>query len=90
MQECVAELVFTNHGLEFFGDYGRAYGLGGAESFGPAVRALANLGGYLGEYLGREYDLDRGYLIMCHGYGTQAEATPGHRMSEGVLEPRHS
>ena len=50
------------------------------------MRALANLG----EYLGREFDLYRGYLIMCHGYGTQAEATRGHRMSEGVLEPRHS
>lgn len=72
----MAELVFTNHGLEFLGDYGADYSLWGPESLGPVVRPLANLGGYQG----REYDLDRGCLIMCHGYGPQKESTPGHRI----------
>ena len=74
--ECGANLMFTDHELNFLHDYAVQYGLSAPANLGDTVRLVAHLGGYRD----RKHDPDPGNQIMWHGYDTLSKATLGHRI----------
>ena len=74
--ECEAELLFTDHELNFLRHYALNSRLETPDTLGNAVRLVAHLGGYRG----RTPDPEPGNQIMWQGYGTLTKATIGHRI----------
>ena len=74
--DCDADLLFTDHELNFLRHYAIKSRLNTPDTLGSAVRLVAHLGGYRG----RTHDPEPGNQIMWQGYSTLTKATIGHQI----------
>ena len=74
--DCDADLLFTDHELNFLRHYAIKSRLNTPDTLGNAVRLVAHLGGYRG----RTHDPEPGNQIMWQGYSTLTKATIGHQI----------
>ena len=74
--DCGADLLFTDHELNFLRHYAAKSRLNTPDTLGNAVRLVAHLGGYRG----RTHDPEPGNQIMWQGYSTLTKATIGHQI----------
>ena len=76
--ECSAELMFTDHEINFLEDYAKSFRLKSPQNLAAAVLLVAILGGYQN----RKHDPPPGSKIMWRGVERLNMATLGYRIAQ--------